>query len=67
MHHVTLAIARYQGDYPDRWQTREDFLRNRRAHAGVDVEAEPPEARTTKSANEVGTSGEFRCSVTNAG
>ena len=45
-------------DHPDRWQTREDFLRDLQAHAGVDVEAEPPEARSTKSANEVGTSGE---------
>ena len=41
-------------EHRDRWQTREDFLRDLQAHAGVDVEAEPPEARSTKPANEVG-------------
>jgi predicted DNA-binding transcriptional regulator AlpA len=45
-------------DYPERWQTRGDFLRDLQARAGTDVEAEPPEARSTESINEVLTSGE---------
>ena len=45
-------------DHPERWQTREDFLRDLQARSGTDVEAEPPEARSTKSINEVLTSGE---------
>jgi predicted DNA-binding transcriptional regulator AlpA len=44
-------------DHPERWQTRGDFLRDLQARAGTDVEAEPPEARSTKSINEVLTSG----------
>jgi len=39
-------------NHPDRWQTREDFLRERQARAGTDVEAEPAKACSTKSANE---------------
>ena len=45
-------------DHPDRWQTREEFLRDLQARSGTDVEAEPPEARSTKSITEVPTSGE---------
>jgi hypothetical protein len=45
-------------DHPERWQTREDALRDLQARAGADVEAEPPEARSTTSANEVRRSGE---------
>ena len=45
-------------DHPERWQTRGDFLRDLQARSGTDVEAEPPEARSTKSINEVLTSGE---------
>jgi hypothetical protein len=45
-------------DHPERWQTREDALRDLQARAGTDVEAEPPEARSTTSANEVRPSGE---------
>ena len=44
-------------DHPERWQTRRDFLRDLQARAGTDVEAEPPESRSTKSINEVLTSG----------
>jgi hypothetical protein len=40
-------------DYPERWQTREDALRDLQARAGTDVETEPPEVRSTTSANEV--------------
>jgi predicted DNA-binding transcriptional regulator AlpA len=45
-------------DHPERWQTRGDFLRDLQARARTDVEAEPLEARSTKSINEVLTSGE---------
>ncbi len=45
-------------DHPERWQTRGAFLRDLQARSGTDVEAEPPEARSTKSINEVLTSGE---------
>src|SRR5208282_885422 len=45
-------------DYPDRCQTLEDALRDLQARAGTNVEAEPAEPRSTKSANEVRTSGE---------
>jgi hypothetical protein len=45
-------------DHLERWQTREEALRDLRARAGTDVEAEPPEARSTTSANEVRLSGE---------
>ena len=45
-------------DHPDRWQTREDALRDLQARARINVEAEPAEARATKSANEVRTSAE---------
>ncbi len=45
-------------DNPKLWQTVEDALRDRQARAGTDVEAEPAGPRSTKSANEVRTSGE---------
>ena len=45
-------------DHPERWQTREEFLRDLQARSGTDVEAKPPEVRSTKSINEVLTSGE---------
>jgi hypothetical protein len=45
-------------DHPDRWQTREEFLRGRQARTGTDIEAEPPEARAPKSINEVRTNSE---------
>ena len=45
-------------DHPERWQAREDALRDLQARAGTDVEAEPPEARSTTSANEVRPNGE---------
>jgi predicted DNA-binding transcriptional regulator AlpA len=45
-------------DYPDRWQTREEFLRDLRARARPDVEAEPPKPRSTTSATEVPSGGE---------
>ena len=40
-------------DYPDRWQTREEFLRDLQARARTDVAAEPTEPRSTPSASEV--------------
>ncbi len=40
-------------DHPERWQTREDALRDLQALAGTDVEAEPAEPCSTTSANEV--------------
>ncbi len=43
-------------DHPERWQTREDALRDLQAPARINVEAEPAEARATTSANEVRTS-----------
>jgi predicted DNA-binding transcriptional regulator AlpA len=45
-------------DHPDRWQTREEFLRDLQARTGTDIEAEPPEARSTTSTTEVPTVGE---------
>jgi hypothetical protein len=42
-------------DHPDRWQTREEFLRDLQARAGTDVEAKPTEPRSTLSATEVPT------------
>lgn len=45
-------------DHPDRWQTREEFLRDLRARARTDVAAEPTEPRSTPSATEVPTGGE---------
>ena len=45
-------------DHPERWQTREDALRDLQARSRIDVEGEPPEARSTTSGNEVRTSGE---------
>ena len=42
-------------DYPDRWQTREEFLRDLQARARTDVAAEPTEPRSTPSASEVPT------------
>ena len=45
-------------DNPELWQTLEDALRDLQARAGTNVEAEPAEPRSTKSANEVRTSGE---------
>jgi predicted DNA-binding transcriptional regulator AlpA len=40
-------------DHPDRWQTREDFLRDRQARAGTNVQAKPAEPSTTISATKV--------------
>ena len=51
-------------DHPDRWQTREEFLRDLQARARTDVAAEPTEPRSTPSATEVKTGGEFERSVT---
>ena len=45
-------------DHPDRWQTREEFLRDLQARARTDVAAEPTEPRSTRSATEVPTGGE---------
>ena len=45
-------------DHPDRWQTREEFLRGLRARARTDVAAETTESRSTPSATEVPTGGE---------
>ena len=45
-------------DHPDRWQTREEFLRDLQARARTDVAAEPTEPRSTPSATEVPTGGE---------
>jgi predicted DNA-binding transcriptional regulator AlpA len=45
-------------DHPERWQTREDALRDLQAYSRLVVEAEPPEARSTTSGNEVRTGGE---------
>ena len=45
-------------DHPDRWQTREKFLRDLQARTGTVIEAEPPEARSPKSINEVRTNSE---------
>jgi len=45
-------------DHPDRWQTREEFLRDLQARARTDVAVEPTEPRSTPSATEVPTGGE---------
>ncbi len=45
-------------DHPERWQTREDALRDLQARAGTDIKAEPPESCSTTLANEVRTSAE---------
>ncbi len=45
-------------DHPDRHQTLADALRDLQPRAGTNVEAEPAEPHSTKSANEVRTSGE---------
>ena len=45
-------------DHPDRWQTREEFLRDLQARARTDVAAEPTEPSSTPSATEVPTGGE---------
>jgi hypothetical protein len=45
-------------DHPDRWQTREEFLRDLQARARTDVAAEPTEPRSTPSATELPTGGE---------
>ena len=54
-------------DHPDRWQTREEFLRDLQARARTDVAAEPTEPRSTPSATEVPTGGESERSVTGTG
>ena len=54
-------------DHSDRWQTREEFLRDLQARARTDVAAEPTEPRSTPSATEVRTGGEFERSVTGTG
>ena len=51
-------------DHPDRWQTREGFLRDLQARARTDVAAEPTERPSTPSESEVPTGGEFERSVT---
>jgi predicted DNA-binding transcriptional regulator AlpA len=40
-------------DHPDRWQTREDFLRDRQVRAGTNVQAKAPEPSSTISATRV--------------
>ena len=45
-------------DHPDRWQTREEFLRDLQARTGTDVAAEPTEPGSTTSTTEVPTGGE---------
>ena len=45
-------------NHPDRWQTREDFLRDRQARTGNDVQTEPTEPSSTTPATEVPISGE---------
>jgi predicted DNA-binding transcriptional regulator AlpA len=45
-------------DHPDRWQTREEFLRDLQAHAGTDVAAELTEPRSAPPATEVPTGAE---------
>jgi predicted DNA-binding transcriptional regulator AlpA len=40
-------------DHPDRWQTREEFLRDRQARAGTGLHAKPTEPNSTISATEV--------------
>ena len=50
-------------DYPARWQALEDALRDLQALSGIDVEAEPAEARSTTSGNEARTNGETNGSL----
>ncbi len=45
-------------NHPDRWQTREDFLRDRQARTGNNVQAKPTEPSSTASATAVPTGGE---------
>jgi predicted DNA-binding transcriptional regulator AlpA len=45
-------------DHPDRWQTREEFLRDQQARPGTDIAAKRTESRSTPSATEVPTGGE---------
>jgi predicted DNA-binding transcriptional regulator AlpA len=45
-------------DHPDRWQTREEFLRDLQARARTDVAAEPTEPPSTPLASEVPTGSE---------
>ena len=45
-------------DHPDRWQTREEFLRDLQARARTDVAAGPTEPPSTPLASEVPTGGE---------
>ena len=44
-------------DHPERWQTREDALRDLQARTRNDVQAKPAEPRSTTSAAEVPTGG----------
>ena len=46
-------------DHPDRWQTREEFLRDLQARARTDVAAGPTEPPSTPLASEVPTGGEL--------
>ena len=45
-------------NHPDRWQTREEFLRDLQARTGTDVAAQPTEPGSTTSTTEVPTGGE---------
>lgn len=45
-------------DHPDRWQTREEFFRERQARAGNDFQVKPTKPCSTTSATEVPTSAE---------
>ena len=54
-------------DHPDRWQTREEFLRDLQARARTDVEAEPTEPRSTKSDKRSPDQWRVRRSVAGAG
>lgn len=45
-------------DHPERWQTRENALRDLQPCSRINVEAEPSEARSTTSGDEVRTRGE---------
>ena len=53
-------------DHPERWQTREEFLRDLQARAGTDVEAEPPEAALDEVDNRSPDQWRVRRSVTGA-
>ena len=46
-------------DHPDRWQTREEFVRDLQARARTDVAAEPTDAALDAVGNEVPTGGEY--------